>query len=102
MLDEFHQNYSDDGLSVIGLAVNEPAAQVRQLVRSIGLSYPIWVDASGSLSGFDRSQEIFKRYGGVGLPMTIFIDRKGIIKDVYVGELSRGYLQSHAELILGR
>jgi thiol-disulfide isomerase/thioredoxin len=102
MLDEFHQNYSDNGLSVIGLAVNESAAQVRQLVSSMGLSYPIWVDAPPSLPGFDRSQEVFNRYGGVGLPMTIFIDRKGIIKNVYVGELSRGYLQSQADLILAR
>ena len=102
MLDEFHQNYKDDGLSVIGLAVNEPATQVRQVVDSMGLSYLIWVDAPGSLPGFDRSQDIFNRYGGVGLPMTIFIDRKGIIKDVYVGELSRGYLQSQAELILAK
>jgi thiol-disulfide isomerase/thioredoxin len=102
MLDEFHQNYSDDGLSVIGLAVNESAAQVRQVVDSLGLSYPVWVDAPRSLPGFDRSQAVFNRYGGVGLPMTIFIDRKGIIRDVYVGELSRGYLQSQADLILGR
>lgn len=102
MLDEFHQNYSDDGLSVIGLAINEPVAQVRQVVDSMGLSYPIWVDAPDSLPGFDRSQAIFERYGGVGLPMTIFIDRKRIIRNVYVGELSRGYLQSQADIILAR
>jgi thiol-disulfide isomerase/thioredoxin len=102
MLDEFHKNYSDDGLSVIGLAVNEPAAQVRQVFDSMGLSYPVWVDAPGSLSGVNHSQAVFNRYGGVGLPMTIFIDRKGIIREVYVGELSRGYLQSQADLILAK
>jgi hypothetical protein len=65
------------------------------------VSYPIWVDASPSAPGFDRSQEIYSRFGGVGLPTTIFIDRKGVVQKVYVGELSRGFLQSQIDKILG-
>ena len=102
MLDEFHENYRSAGLSVVGLAIDEPADQVRRFVESIGVSYPVWVDAPQAMSGFDRSQEIFSRYGGVGLPMTIFIDRVGVIRRVYVGELSRGFLQNQADIILSR
>jgi thiol-disulfide isomerase/thioredoxin len=100
MLDEFHANYRSKGLSVIGLAIDEPPGQVRRFVESIGVSYPIWVDAPRSQQEFDRSQEVFAHYGGVGLPMTIFIDRKGIIRRIYVGELSRGFLHSQADTIL--
>ena len=102
MLDEFHANYHSQGLSVIGLAIDEPSGQVQRFIESIGVSYPIWVDASRSEPGFDRSQEVFTRYGGVGLPMTVFIDRAGIIRRIYVGELSRGFLQSQADTILAR
>ena len=102
MLDEFHAAYSSRGLSVIGLAIDEPPAQVRRFVESIGVSYPIWVDAPPSAPGFDRSRQVFSRYGGVGLPTTVFIDRKGIIRRIYVGELSRGFLHSQAEIILAK
>ena len=102
MLDEFHANYSGKGLSVIGLAIDEPPGQVRRFIESIGVSYPIWVDAPRSEPEFERSQEVFDRYGGVGLPMTVFIDRAGIIRRIYVGELSRGFLQSQADTILAR
>jgi hypothetical protein len=64
------------------------------------VSYPIWVDASPSAPGFDRTQDIFSRFGGVGLPTTIFIDRNGVIQKVYVGELSRGFLQSQIDKLL--
>lgn len=102
MLDEFHKNYQAAGLSVIGLDINEPADQVRAYVEKIGVSYPIWVDAPPGVPGYDRSQEIFSRLGGVGYPTTIFIDRAGVIRRVYVGELSRGFLQSQAEMILAK
>ena len=102
MLDQFDANYRSQGLSVIGLAIDEAPDQVRRFVESIGVTYPIWVDAPRSESGFDRSQEVFERYGGVGLPMTVFIDRVGIIRRIYVGELSRGFLQSQADIILVR
>lgn len=100
MLDEFHANFRDRGLSVVGLAINEPPGQVRRFVESIGVTYPIWVDAPRSVPGFDRSQAIFTRYGGIGLPMTVFIDRAGVIRRIYVGELSRGFLHSQAEIIM--
>ncbi len=100
MLDEFHANFRDRGLSVVGLAINEPPGQVRRFVESIGVTYPIWVDAPRSVPGFDRSQAVFTRYGGIGLPMTVFIDRAGVIRRIYVGELSRGFLHSQAEIIM--
>lgn len=102
LLDEFHKNRQSEGLSVVGLDLDEPAEKVRRFVDSIGVSYPIWVDAPRNTPGFDHSREIFARFGGVGVPMTIFIDREGVIRRVYVGELSRGFLQSQADIILSR
>ena len=92
LLDDIQKIYQDKGISVVGVAIDEPAGQVRSYVESVGVSYPVWVDVSISTPGFDRTQEIFSRFGGVGLPTTIFIDRSGTIQKVYVGELSRGFL----------
>ena len=100
LLDEIQKLYGSKGLSVIGLDVGESPELVRSYVSSIQVSYPIWVDAPPGTPGFDRTQEIFSRFGGVGLPSTLFIDRAGVIQRIYVGELSRGYLQNQVELLL--
>ena len=101
LLDELQKAYGGKGLSVIGLNLNEPREQVKSYVNAVGVSYPIWVDAPLGTTGFDRTQEIFRSYGAVGLPTTLFIDRKGVIQRIYVGELSRGFLQNQVEQILG-
>jgi thiol-disulfide isomerase/thioredoxin len=98
LLDDIQKIYQDKSISVVGVAIDEPAGQVKFYVKSIGVSYPVWVDAP--TPGFDRTQEIFSRFGGVGLPTTIFIDRNGTIQKIYVGELSRGFLQSQIEKML--
>ena len=100
LLDDTQKIYQDKGISIVGIAIDEPVGQVRSYVESIAISYPVWVDASTSTPGYDRTQEIFSRFGGVGLPTTIFIDRSGVIQKVYVGELSRGFLQSQIENML--
>ena len=100
LLDDIQKIYQDKGISVVGVAIDEPARQVGSYVASIGVSYPAWVDVSTSTPGFDRTQEIISRFDGVGLPTTIFIDRSGTIQKVYVGELSRGFLQSQVEKML--
>jgi len=101
LLDEFQKEYGDKGLSVIGVDINEPPELVKSYVDAVGVSYPIWVDAPPGTPGFDRTQEIFTRFGGIGLPTTLFIDRAGVIRRIYIGELSRGFLQNQAEIILG-
>ena len=101
LLDDLQKTYGDKGLSVIGLNISESPARVKTYVDSVGVSYPIWVDAPSGTPGFDRTQMIFSSYGAVGLPTTLFIDRKGVIQRIYVGELSRGFLQNQVENILG-
>jgi len=100
LLDELQKAYGEKGLSVIGLDLNESPELVKNYINAVDVSYPIWVDAPQGIPGYDRTQEIFSRFGGVGLPTTIFIDRAGVIRRIYVGELSRGFLQYQVENIL--
>ncbi len=100
LLDAVQKEYGPRGLSIVGVDLDEPAAAVRKYVESIGVTYPIWVDAPLSQSGFDRTRELFNRFGGVGLPTTFFIYRNGTIQSMHVGELNRAILQNRAEEIL--
>ena len=102
LLDQIQKKYGNKGLTVVGLDVDEPLELVRSYISSVNVSYPIWVDAPRGTRGYDRTQAIFSRFGGVGFPSTIFIDRAGIIQKIYIGELSQGFLQYQTENILRR
>jgi thiol-disulfide isomerase/thioredoxin len=102
LLDEFHKEYAARGLSVVGIDVGEDPNVVRRFVQSMGVEYPIWVDATNERTEFDSTQGIHQRFGGVGLPTTVFIDPAGIVRDRHLGELNRALLQKQAEDLLDR
>jgi thiol-disulfide isomerase/thioredoxin len=100
LLDAIHQEYRSRGLSVVGIDVGEDPDAVRRYVESIGVAYPIWVDAPNRQTGIDATQSIHGRFGGVGLPTTVFVDRGRIIRGRHLGELNRAILQTQAESLL--
>lgn len=100
LLNEFQNEYKSRGLSVVGIDVGEDLEVVRQFVEPMGVGYPIWVDAPDKQMGFDSSQSIHRRFGGVGLPTTIFVDPEGIVQDQHLGELNRALLQTQADELL--
>jgi thiol-disulfide isomerase/thioredoxin len=102
LLNGFQKEYASRGVSVVGVDVGETTDVVRAFVESIGVAYPVWVDAPKEAVGFDRTQEIHSRFGGVGLPTTIFIDPDGIVRNRHLGELSRAVLENEAENLLDK
>ncbi len=100
LLDAIQKEYESRGLTVVGIDVGEDPDAVRRYVASIGVAYPIWVDAPNRRTGIDSTQSIHGRFGGVGLPTTVFVDRGGIVQNRHLGELNRGFLQTQAEALL--
>lgn len=100
LLDAVQAEYGPRGVTIVGVDPDEPAATVRRYIDSVGVDYPIWVDAPGDTPGFDRTRDLYASFGGVGLPTTIFIGADGIIRGKQVGELNRGILQSQIEAML--
>lgn len=92
LLESAWNEYQSRSVAIIGIDVGEPPDAVRRFVDAMGVTYPIWTDAPSSGGDFDDTHELLTRFGGVGLPTTVFIDADGIIRKIYVGELSRGML----------
>ena len=92
LLNSVHLQLEGEGLVVLGIAVAEPATLVRALRDETGVDYPILVDYEGDTPWPDTSSALLARLGPTGLPTTVFLNTKGVIQRIYVGELSRGFL----------
>jgi thiol-disulfide isomerase/thioredoxin len=102
LLDAIYKEYEPRGLVVVGVDLGEPIDTVKSFIKDMGVRYPIWVDPPFHDPGFDRTRQIYKRFGGIGLPTTLFIYPNGIVQGVHVGELNRAILQQRAAELLGK
>lgn len=96
LLGKIHARYADAGATVLGVTVGESAETVIPFLEEFDVDYPVWVDPP------DRavSTELLERFGVVGFPTTFFIDRRGVIRDVYVGELALAPVTVRVEALL--
>jgi len=75
--EQWQQQMAGQGLSVVGVSMDDEADGVRRLTRRLLIHYPV---AMGSA-------RLGTSYGGVlGLPITYLIDRHGIIRSRFEGE----------------
>ena len=73
----WQRQYGAQGLQVIGISMDDDAAPARKLAERLKLDYPV---ALGDA-------QLGNLYHGVlGLPLTMLIDRNGIVRAQYLGE----------------
>lgn len=85
--------HEPDGLAVLAIDVQEPTTAVRDYVEAHGLTYAI---------GLDPAAAIMALYGARGLPSHVFVDRDGVIRDRYAGQLTAATMEEHLGSILSR
>jgi thiol:disulfide interchange protein len=54
-------------------------------LQEFGVTYPIVLDESG---------DTFKTYNVLGLPTTVFVDRDGIVNEIFTGPVNKAYVES--------
>lgn len=97
--DAVHRAYPEDEVAVIGVAVGESPAVVERFLAQTPVDYPIWVDAPRG-ADTDRTDELHRRFGGVGMPTTVFIDPSGVVRKIRVGELNRAVIENEVRDLL--
>ncbi|MFQ5421734.1 MAG: TlpA family protein disulfide reductase [Anaerolineae bacterium] len=78
-------------VAVLGVNQGEDARTVTEFGLSFGLTYPLLVD---------QDSEINQRYGILGLPTTIFIDRQGVVREVFIGIINQAILEERITHLL--
>ena len=86
-----YQAHEPDSLAVLAIDVQEPTAAVRDYVASHRISYAI---------GLDPTAAVMALYGARGLPSHVFVDREGVIRDRYAGQLTADTMELHLDAIL--
>jgi len=88
---EWQSKYQGDGLSIIGVSMDDDSGPVESFVRKRGLNYPVVLG----------DEKLGLAYGGVlGLPVTYLIDRKGIVRARYEGETHLTAMESALRRLL--
>ena len=90
-LEATYEKFQDSGLVVLGVFINEPASDISAYAQRAGLTFPILVDKSTKIAG---------AYRILGIPTHVFIGRDGLIKEVRIGALSKGDMESSVTKIL--
>lgn len=77
--------------AILGVNQGENAKTVAEFGVSFSLTYPLLVDDDNSVNDL---------YGVANLPTTIFIDRKGVVREVFVGLMNRAVLEERLERLI--
>ncbi len=81
---EWQSKYSNQGLQVIGVSMDDDTRPVAEFSRELGINYPVVLG----------TQELASRYGGIlGLPANIVIARNGKIVAKHLGLVDLAQLQ---------
>ena len=93
VLERFRQE--SNALEVVGVSYQDLSSDTQAFVRRLHVTFPALVDSPAS--------PIAQRYGVRGIPQTIFVDARGVVRGRVYGETSRRALQpAISDLLAGR
>jgi len=90
-INALQKQYRNRGFVTVGVDEREDADKAKSFVHKFGLTYKAIVDANGDVLG---------PYGAIGLPVHVFIDRRGTVKLIRNGEMSKPEIESAIKSIL--
>jgi cytochrome c biogenesis protein CcmG/thiol:disulfide interchange protein DsbE len=94
LLQQLYNEHQAQGLVILGINEGEPASTMLQYMQDYQITYPVLADRT--LQFNDNNS-----YDPVALPRTFFIDKEGIVRAIFNGQLSPQGLQADYQRISG-
>ncbi len=91
-LDAYYNKYKEKGFTIIAINDGDPASEVIQFVKDYRLTFPVWLDLN-----YTATDQAFKT---LNLPSSFVIDRNGMIRLRWAGEISRKMLEKFVTPII--
>ena len=83
--------HKDEGFVILGVDDQERDETVSEFLKRNPLPYPVWLDPDSRVS---------RAYGVDFLPMSILIDRRGVLRAMFPGQSSRAKLEAAIKPLL--
>ncbi|MEL7311944.1 MAG: TlpA disulfide reductase family protein [Pseudomonadota bacterium] len=93
LLDELHSRYNRVGFSLLGVNIDDDPRRAEEMIESLGVSFPVV---------FDSTKRVSQQYEVNAMPVTILLDREGVVRYVHHGYkpgYEDKYLQQIRELL---
>jgi peroxiredoxin len=91
VLNELYQRYRPVGFTLLGVNIDDQAANASRMARRLGVRYPIVFDAQKTVS---------RLYDINSMPTTVMVDRDGKVRYLHRGYLP-GFEKKYQEQIRG-
>lgn len=92
-IEPVYQAYKDDGLVVLAVNVGQSRERAAKFVDKLGISYTTLLD---------EESDVARQYRVIGLPMTFFIDRNGVVQSKILGESAPGVFTEQVKKLIAR
>jgi peroxiredoxin len=87
LLDEIYGKYQRAGLVMLSVNIDESAAPAIEMAQTLKVSYPVL---------FDARKEVSRAYDVSAMPVTVLVDRAGVVRYVSEG-YKPGYEKRYTE-----
>ncbi len=86
---DFQQAFADNADELVIIGVNSTSADqvelVDDFVAEMGATFPIVLDENG---------DTVELYRVLGLPTSVFVDRNGVVNEVFTGPINKAYIEA--------
>lgn len=89
LLDELYTRYQRVGFNLLGVNIDDDSRRAMQMIDELGVSFPVL---------FDARKEVSKLYEVEAMPVTVLIDREGMVRHVHHG-YKPGYEDAYLDQI---
>ncbi len=76
LLDELYSRYQRVGFSLLGVNIDDDSSKAMRMATDLGVSFPVL---------FDTRKEVSKLYEVDAMPVTVLVDREGLVRYVHQG-----------------
>jgi len=91
-LEAYYNKYKDESFTIIAINDGDPTPDVIQFTKDFELTFPVWLDPT-----YIATEEAFKT---LNLPSSFVIDKSGVIRLQWVGEINRKTLEKFVTPII--
>jgi peroxiredoxin len=87
LLDEIYNKYKLAGLTLLSVNIDDTSERATEMARTLKVTYPVL---------FDERKEVSRAYEVGSMPVTVLIDREGVVRYVSEG-FKPGYEKRYTE-----